>query len=492
MTTKVAVKNLLIDEHCPVKGVLVEKDEKIYSCSLNQTDIKSNKNKFYIIQLIKTGQEYNMYVRYGRISDPGVTSLKKFSDEASAIRAFETQFKTKTGNLWSSDTFEKKSGKYFLSEVSYDDAIKDIKDIEIKTPPSKLDSKVQELISMLSDTNMMNDALVSLEIDTKKMPLGKLKDTQLKKAEKVLDDILKMLQDTKVKADPELLTDLSSEYYTYLPLACGRKKPPVIETSEMIDKYKDVIDELRKMVVAVNIKNNVKSGENPLDSIYDGIKTEIKSLDKNSAMYAELLKYIANTHGPTHGCKLEVLDIFEIEQEGVRKTYEEACKGIDNRTLLFHGTPMSCVLSIFKNKFYLDPRKVNNTIKISGKLLGYGVYFADSCSKSINYCRAYSTNNIGCLIVNEIALGNISTRNNPDYNINKSVLDKTNSHSIQGLGKWEPSSFTMVDGVKIPNGPLIEKNKGTYLKYNEFVVYDINQIFSRYLIIVKNNGNYNF
>lgn len=493
MTTKVSVKNLLIDERCPVKGVLVEKNGKIYSCSLNQTDIKSNKNKFYIIQLIKTAQDYSLFIVFGRTGDNGVTSLKQFSDELSGIRAFETQFKAKTGNLWSSDTFEKKPGKYFLSEVSYDDAIKDIKDIEIKAPPSKLDQKVQELISMLSDTNMMNDALISLDIDTKKMPLGKLKDTQLKKAETVLDDILKLLQDKKVKPDQDTLTELSSLYYTYLPVACGRKKPPVINSNEMIDKYKDIIEELRKMVVAVNIKNDVKVGVNPLDGIYDGIKTEIKVLDKNSTMYKELIKYIANTHGPTHGCKLEVLDIFEIEQEGMRKTYEETCKGIDNRTLLFHGTPMSCVLSIFKNKFYLDPQKLKNpNIQIAGKLLGYGVYFADSCSKSINYCRANATNNIGCLIVNEIALGNISTRNNPDYNINKSVLDKTNSHSIQGLGKWEPSSFTMVDGVKIPNGPLTEKNKGTYLKYNEFVVYDINQIFSRYLITVKNTGNYNF
>lgn len=488
MTTKVAVKNLLIDEHCPVKGVLVEKDGKIYSCSLNQTDIKSNKNKFYIIQLIKSTQEYNLHVRYGRISDVGVTTLKKFSDEASGIRAFETQFKSKTGNHWTADTFEKKAGKYFLSEVSYDDAIKDIKDIEVKTPPSKLDAKVQELLSMLSDTNMMNDALVSLDIDTKKMPLGKLKDTQLKKAEKVLDDILKMLQDTKVKADPELLTDLSSEYYTYLPIACGRKKPPVIDSSEMIDKYKDVIDELRKMVVAVNIKNNVKAGENPLDGIYDGIKTEIKVLDKGSKMYEEICKYVANTQGATHHTKLRILDIYEVNQEGKREEFEKACKGIDNRALLIHGSGMANWLSILRHSLLINPQAVKNNIYVSGKMFGNGIYFANCISKSWGYCRTESSKGIGCLALAEVALGNVSKRINADYNITLNSLKKDNFHSVHGQGQNTPKESTIVDGITIPNGVLTKSSVKATLLYDEFIVYQSNQQLIKYLIIVKNDN----
>ena len=41
-------KGQLIDEFCKVKGELVEHNGKIYSCTLNQTDIDANKNKFYI------------------------------------------------------------------------------------------------------------------------------------------------------------------------------------------------------------------------------------------------------------------------------------------------------------------------------------------------------------------------------------------------------------------------------------------------------------
>ena len=379
--SKVAVKNLLIDEHCPVKGTIVESNGKLYTCALNQTDIKTNANKFYIIQLIKGGSSYTLYTRWGRLSEVGRPCTDTYDSEISGIKAFEKQFKSKTGNNWGTDNFVKKAGKYFMSEVSYDEEIKDLKDVEVKTPPSKLDQKVQELMAMLSDTNMMQDALVSLDIDTKKMPLGKLKDTQIKKAEKILDDIQKLLQDKKNKPDLDTLTELSSEYYTYLPMACGRKIPPVIDNDKLIDKYKEIVDELRNMVVAVQIKNNVKAGENPLDSIYDGIKTEIKPLDKTSQIYEEIVKYVKNTQGSTHNVKLSVVDIYEVEQDGKKKTFEEYCKGIDNRTLLFHGSGMANFLSILKNDLLLNPQAVKKNVVVTGKMFGNVNLFCKLCKQ---------------------------------------------------------------------------------------------------------------
>ena len=496
--SKIAVKGHIIDEHCSVKGELIEHNGKVYSCVLNQTDIDANKNKFYIMQLIKNGSMYTLYTRWGRISEPGRPNTDTYPTESSGILAFEKQFKTKTGNVWGTTNFIKKSDRYFMSDVSYEDELKNIPDTQLGIPDSKLHEKVQNLIKMLSDINMMQNALLSLDIDTKKMPLGKIKQSQLNLGGEILDKIQPLINEMISKKGniddikAELVT-LSSNFYTYLPMAFARRKPPIINSEEMISKYRDMLDELRNIVVTVQITDNVKSGENPIDSIYDGINTTINPLDKNSQMWKEIENYVANTQGPTHGCKLEILEIFEVEQNDKKAKFEEHCKNIGNRTLLYHGSPQNCILSIIKNDFFLDPSKLNNPcIQIAGKLLGYGVYFADSCSKSINYCRANTTNDIGCLLLSEIALGNASTRNNPDYDITKATLTKTNHHSAHGLGKWQPSSSIIADGIKIPNGKLKDTGKGTYLKYNEFVVYDINQILIRYLIVVKNNGNYNF
>lgn len=99
MSTKKLVA--LIDEYCNYRnGQILIKDDGAFSCTLNQTNIKSNANKFYIMQIISTGQKYIWYVRYGRIGERGVVSHDEYTSELDAIRDFKKQFRTKTGNSW--------------------------------------------------------------------------------------------------------------------------------------------------------------------------------------------------------------------------------------------------------------------------------------------------------------------------------------------------------------------------------------------------------
>ncbi|AYV82057.1 MAG: polyADP-ribose polymerase [Homavirus sp.] len=508
-TTTKATKKYIIDEHCTLKsGTLVEDNGCVYSCTLNQTDIGENKNKFYIMQLIHDNDKYHLFIRYGRIGDVGTKSLKLCGSKNDGMMAFQKQFRTKTNNTWSSklniDNFVKKDGKYFLSQISYEDELKDIDDTTTgSVVGSKLDKKVQELIKMISDINMMNNTLVQLDIDTKKMPLGKINQTQLDKAKELLIQMEAII--TKIKnIDPKNTTELatlndnivklSSQYYTYIPNACGRRKPPIINNNEILTKYKDTIDDLSNIVVGVNIINNVKKDENPIDAVYKDIGTKIEPLDNSSILYKEIDNYIKNTHGPTHGCKLKLLDVYTIGQDGKEQKFNNYSKKIGNKMLLFHGTPQSCVLSIMKRDFYLDPTKLADAkqlgVQIAGKMFGYGVYFSDCASKSANYCRAYQTNNIGCMFLAEVAMGNICEKLQADSYINKASLEKAGYQSVQGMGKWSPSGTTTVNGVQIPNKPIITKNINTSLRYNEFIVYDINQLVIKYLVIVQNIGDY--
>jgi poly [ADP-ribose] polymerase len=510
-------KGYIIDEHCNNQGgTLVDKNNMVYSCILNQTDIASNANKFYIMQLIKDGSssspKYVHFIRYGRIGEVGRISHKMLASEGIAINSFEKQFRTKTGNKWlnyndDNNEFVYKKGKYFLSEISYEDELKDVSDDidseRASIPDSDLDERVQDFIKMVSDVNMMTNTLIQLDIDTEKLPLGKIKQSQLDKAKNILTEIQKKVDELdKIKTNKskvvqyELLerevTSLSSEYYTLVPYACARKRPPVIDSKKMTDKYKGTLDDLENIAIGVQIINNVKADENPIDAIYKDINTTIKPLGKRNKMWKEISDYVANTHGPTHGYQLEIIDILEIEQIGKKAQFEKYCKneGIGNNTLLFHGTPQSCVLSIFKRDFYLDPTKLGDTnVQIAGKMFGYGIYFADTL-KSFNYTRAYQTNDIGCMLLGEVALGNVAEKKNADYYINKASLKKVGCHSTKGLGRWAPSNSKTVKGVSIPNGPIKEVNKSASLRYNEFIVYDVNQVLVKYLIIVKNNGNY--
>lgn len=480
----------IVDEHCPTKGELIYHNGKTYSSVLNQTDIISNKNKFYIMQLIKNGKIITHFIRYGRTGEVGRITTNNYNTEKEAITAFEKQFKSKTGNNWTNSEFIRKEGKYFMTEVSYENELKNIKDIPTTIPDSKLDDRTQKLISMLSDVNMMQKALISLDIDTKKMPLGKISKVQLDKANEVLDkiqEIINQLGGNKMDNDCENnLSKLSSEYYTYVPISCGRKKPPIINSDQILGKYKDTIDELQNMVITVQITNNVKMGENPIDSIYKDINTNITPLSKNCEIWEEIVKFIDNSHGSTHGCKLEILDIFEIEQFNKRKTFNDNFQNMDNHTLLFHGSGMSNWLSILKNDLLLNPQKINKNIIITGKMFSDGIYFANAVSKSFGYCRSDASNGIACLALAEVALGNISKRVQADYYITKESLKKEKCDSVQGLGQYTPESTTKIGDLIIPNGKLTNTKKKRTLLYDEFIVYDSNQQFIKYLVLVKN------
>jgi len=482
----------IVDEHCPVKGTVLKHENKTYSCVLNQTDIRMNSNKFYIMQIIKVGDTYHHFIRYGRTGEVGTVTTKPYTSDSAAIGAFEKQFKLKTGNPFNVDTFVKKPGKYFMSQVSYEDEIEKVKDTIPKDKlavKSVLDERVQNLLSLLSNVEIMQQNLLTLQIDLKRCPLGKLDSKQLDFAGQIIDKIQQIvIVPVLTDENKRDLVSLSSEFYTYLPMSFGRKKPPVINDQEMINNYKDTIVELKNMVVAVQVADNKNNGGDvhPLDNIYANIKTKIAPLDKDSEMYAVIQEYVKNTHGPTHHYKLELLDVFEVEQEGKKERFEQYTKDIGNHTLLFHGSHISNFCSILLNDLLIYPQAVKKDVAISGKMYGNGLYAANSITKSFSYCRTESSNNIGCLGLLQVPLGKVAKRTKADYYVTPESLKREKCDSIHGIGKYTPESWKTVENIKVPCGKLVESKINCSLLYDEFIVYNSNQQLIKYLILVKN------
>lgn len=374
-----------IDECCKYKGEILVVNNCAYTCTLNQTDIEANKNKFYIMQIIKiSDSKYIWYTKYGRISELGKSDHKEFSTSSSVIMAFEKQFKSKTGNNWSArDNFITKEGKYFMAKITYEikDPLPEIpKTLDIK---SKLDDRVQNLMRLLTDVDTMNKALIQLEIDPKKMPLGKISNEQLDKAKDllssitdVLDRLVSKTSDDKKKQtsinstdDKELVT-LSSKFYTYIPYSCGRKKPPIIDCKEQLDNYNNMIEELRNLAVAVKITDAIKNNtdKHPCDVVYEGLNTNIQAVNKKSAIWKYLTDYVHNTHASTHNYRTEVLDIYQISRQGEFDNFDKHSRNISNHTLLFHGSRITNFCSILNKGLLLNP--ANLGVYITGKMYG--------------------------------------------------------------------------------------------------------------------------
>jgi hypothetical protein len=118
-------------------------------------------------------------------------------------------------------------------------------------------------------------------------------------------------------------------------------------------------------------------------------------------------------------------------------------------------------------------------------MFGKGVYFADMVTKSANYCFSSKENNVGLMLLCEVALGEMNEKCHADYYAN---LLPPGKHSTKGCGKTAPQDGKMLGEVYVPCGEGGSTTfTATSLLYNEFIVYDVAQIKTRYLFKMKFN-----
>jgi len=71
--------------------------------------------------------------------------------------------------------------------------------------------------------------------------------------------------------------------------------------------------------------------------------------------------------------------------------------------LLWHGSRLSNYVGILSEGLRVAPPEAPS----SGYMFGKGLYFADVCSKSAQYCHPTIENPEGILLLCEVALGNM-------------------------------------------------------------------------------------
>lgn len=181
-----------VDENVPgAGGYKVYED---FAVKLNQTNVKGNNNKYYIIQVLQGHGQYHSWNRWGRVGESGATKFESFSNPEQAIKAFQSKFREKTGNAWETafTDFKPRSGKYIIVETE--------------------------------------DAAGG------SAPMGKLTAAQIAKGQAVLDKIEAALK--KKGAD---LDDLSSQYFSLIPHDFGRKRPTSIKTAELLEQQQELL-----------------------------------------------------------------------------------------------------------------------------------------------------------------------------------------------------------------------------------------------------------
>lgn len=123
-----------------------------------------------------------------------------------------------------------------------------------------------------------------------------------------------------------------------IPHDFGIKRPPIIDSIEMVTTKTEMLESLLEMELAYGLLNEeTDEKKNPLDAHYEQLKTDIVPLKKDSKEYELLLKYVKNTHAPTHtNYSLEVEEIFKVVRKGEERRYKPF-KKMHNKKLLWHG-----------------------------------------------------------------------------------------------------------------------------------------------------------
>lgn len=137
--------------------------------------------------------------------------------------------------------------------------------------------------------------------------------------------------------------------------------------------------------------------------------------------------------------------------------------------LLWHGSRVTNFVGILSQGLRIAPPEA----PVTGYMFGKGIYFADMVSKSANYCCAGPSNNIGCMLLCEVALGDCNEKLFADYNAGSLPTGKS---STKGVGRNAPpeSSYINLGRSQVPIGKGVSTSTtGGTLLYNEYIVYNL-------------------
>ncbi|KAH0561704.1 poly [ADP-ribose] polymerase-like [Cotesia glomerata] len=464
--TKKHLENFTVDEYNSEK----------FSITLANIEIGANVNNYLKIQVLKSPSRNDpkgyLVQSWGRIgTNIGGSNLEQLNLQE-CRNLFKQLYWSKTGNSWKARNnfvnFVKKPGKMYPIETVTD------KPVEVQFSIGSEKNPVTRLLMLIFNVEKMSEVLRECKIDTTKMPLGMLESKIMDKAFIILGELQTFIKNS----DRQRIIEGSNRFYALIPQSFGLTSPPILDTLEKIRSMWDMTDSLKQIAIAYEMSKNSVVNDHLLK-----LGVDIAQLDANNEIYAVIQTYLNNTHGNTHNYRLKIEDIFKIKRSCEDNSFKRY-SNFKNRRLLWHGSLSTNFAGILSQGLRIAPPEAPS----SGYMFGKGVYFAETVTKSANYCRLSYNNPTGLLLLCEVALGEMYEKIYAEF-ITQLPEGKD---SVWGKGSTYPDPLDVhvcQDGVIVPYGkPVCDNTSGFKLYYNEFVVYNVDQIRIRYIVRVRYDG----
>jgi poly [ADP-ribose] polymerase len=221
----------------------------------------------------------------------------------------------------------------------------------------------------------------------------------------------------------------------------------VIDNYHKLNEKKDL---LGVMDSVVRVQNDL---ENTLEEKYKALNIKLKAISSRTKEYKRIVDSIKNSQGHNHHFNIQVQDIFQVEDMVGFDTFNPKSVSVKE---LFHGSRNENILSIMQSGLKIKPKSAIHT----GSMFGGGIYFADSSSKSANYCWGFNGSvrqDSNYLFVCDVATGKIK-----EY-------EDSQPHLFSA-----PRPYNSVMG-----------KKGRSLVHNEYIVYKESQVKIKYIVEFK-------
>lgn len=491
-----------------------------YYDTLQWTDVKTNHNKYYCLELHigkdKGKSVFRLYTHYGRTDDlvknpkAGRRENRFYSTLEQAEDAYASLIEEKTitkgyrkvelvfSNIGSdklrrliTEIASEKASLANKNASSSSSSLRAGADSFVDTAP--LTPEVTNLVEYIYEeasaalNNTLGPAkITSLGIET---PLGVVNVSQIEKGEAILQRLYEMFK--LGTHDEEAVEELTNQFYTVIPHNLGRQRHQIsstkINSMAAFEEKQDLLQLMRDMLAVTADGKSQQLGSSSqvtdVEMKYRALRTKIDLVerDSNLATYNEVLDLVmnrplgttqnmstsnanasSNNNSSSGGDNSDLIKIHRVYQ--ITRPIERAAFGQNrvqtNQRFLFHGSRISNYVGLLSRGLMM-PKMV---VAMGGKrrdggLLGNGIYFGDNAATSAQYCTS-GAKGTRLMLINNVALGTV----------------KEYEQVVFGLME-PPQGFHSVHGVK--NSP---PQRITDFKDDEYVIFNPAQQFQQYLV----------
>lgn len=375
---------------------------------LQVTDIKTNHNKYYGIELhkgtLKGKAVYRVFTHYGRTDDletnpnAGQKETRHAATEGEASAIYQSIYSEKTSPkkgykelaLASSKIGSQKARGTSAGEVDSKTVAKlaEQKAARGEAPVvkrSNLTAPVQNLVQYIyaeateALTTTVQAKITAQGIET---PLGVLTLGQIDKGDAILLELYDLFK--KGSTNRSKMQDLSSDFYTHIPHRLGRTRAAIdsstIDSLEDFNAKQETLQLMRDMLQVNGDGGNVLY-DSQVDAKYDALKCNIGFVERGTPEYERIESHVLKSQLKTKNIK--VLNVYTLRRDNEHQVFTD---DISNQRLLFHGSRIKNWVGILSRGILMPKIVVSLGVnRTDAGWLGNGIYFGDASCTSAFY-----------------------------------------------------------------------------------------------------------